>query len=148
MALPTVWNESTTNPNLIIFPEDATAGSFVTGDIVRLSATGKVELAVAGATAIGIAHADASGTEDTDIPVELFNSNDIYVGTFRAAAITQAVVGDTVDYTASAGAFTWSESGATTDMYIVGLYDAVDTTSGRIRLRVLPGGNLMIGKDQ
>jgi len=147
MALPTVWNESTTNPNTINFPEDATAGSFLVGDIVRLSATGKVELAVDNATAIGIAHKDASGTEDTDIPVELFNSNDIYVGTFRAAATAQAEVGDTADYTASAGAFTWTEGG-TTDMYIVGLYDAANTTSGRIRMRVLPGGNLMIGKDQ
>lgn len=143
MALPSIWNESTTNPNTINFPEDATAGSFKVGDIVKLHTTGKVRIATANAAAIGIAHKDASGTADTDIPVELFNTNDIYVGTHGGTS-AQTDVGDLFDFTASAGAFTWDNDGAAaaTDMYVVGLYDAAGA-SGRIRMRVLPGGNLM-----
>lgn len=142
MALPSIWNETKTNPVVLEFPEDTTHGSFLAGDLVKLHTNGKVRLATANAAVLGIAQQKYSGTADTSVKVELFNGNDVYVGTFRAAATSQALVGDLVDFVASAGAFTWDEQSATTDAYVVGLYDAA-STSGRIRFRAIPGGNLM-----
>jgi len=140
--MPSFFNMTNTNPVVINYSEDTTAGSFQAGDLVKLHTSGKVRLATADAVAIGIAHADASGTADTQIPVELFNPNDIYVGTQGSTSILTDN-GDILDFTSSAGAFTVDNdsAAAATDFIQVGLYDAA-AASGRVMLRILAGGNL------
>lgn len=137
--MPSFFNMTNTNPVVINFAEDTTSGSFKAGDLVKLHTNGKVRLATDGAQVMGIAHADATTTADTQIPVELFNSNDIYVGTQGSTSILTDN-GDIMDFTASAGAFT-VDTGGTTDFIQVGLYDAA-AASGRVMLRILGGGNL------
>jgi len=143
MAVKSFWNMTSTNPVVIDYLEDATAGGFKAGDIVKVhTTTGKLRIAVANKAAIGIAQKDASGTVDTKIPVELFNTNDIYVGTHGGTSVITDN-GDIYDFTASAGAFTvdHDSTAAATDFVVVGLYDAA-AAGGRVMLRVLAGGNL------
>jgi len=141
MAVKSFWNMTSTNPVVIEYQEDATGGSFKAGDIVKLHTTGKVRLATANGVAIGIAQKDGAG-ENTKIPVELFNTNDIYVGTHGGTSVLTDN-GDIYDFTASAGAFTvdHDSDAAATDFVVVGLYDAA-SAGGRVMLRVLSGGNL------
>jgi len=87
MAVKSFWNMTSTNPVVIHYAEDTTAGGFKAGDPVKLHTTGKVRLATTGGVSIGLAQKDASGTVDTDIPVELWNSNDIYVGTHGGTSV-------------------------------------------------------------
>jgi len=119
------------------FPEHATAGSFVVGDLVKLASNGKVQIATAD-TMIGIAKRDASGTVDTQIEVELLSVDSIYRMRYKASATSQALVGDLADITYTAGAHVLDESGAAqTEVYIVGLdpMDAVGTSGGRLYVR-------------
>ncbi len=115
--------------------EHTTAGSFVDGDLVKLT-SGYVQIATAGVIT-GIAHTAASGTAATAIDVELINPNSTYKATYHTDATSQALVGDLLDFTFTAGAHTLDESGATTDVYCVGLIDPAATTSGKLEVRFL-----------
>jgi ethanolamine utilization protein EutA (predicted chaperonin) len=115
---------------------EAATQTFDAGDLVKLS-SGYAAIATSGAIS-GIAHTNATGTTSTSIDVELLNPNSIYKVTYHADAITQALVGDLVDFTVlTAGAHTVEESGATTDAYVVELIDPVGTTSGKLGVRFL-----------
>ncbi len=119
----------------IICLEHTTAGGFKDGDLVKLT-SGYVQIATAGVIA-GIAHKDASGTAATEIPVELINPISTYRAAYHTDATAQTLVGDLLDFTFTAGAHTLEESGATTDVYCVGLIDAAGTTSGKLEVRFL-----------
>ncbi len=65
----------------------------------------------------------------------MVNAHNIYSVAYKASATTQALVGDCLDFTFTAGAHTLDEGGADTDVYCVGFDDAVGTTSGRLLIR-------------
>lgn len=115
--------------------EHTTAGGFKAGDLVKLS-SGYVAIGTAGAF-VGIAHTDASGTAGTAIDVELINPNSTYKCAYHTDTTAQTLVGDLLDFTFTAGAHTLEESGATTDVYCVGLIDAAGTASGKLEVRFL-----------
>jgi len=123
------------NPQVVGI-EEASAGSandFYAGDLVKADANGELVIATAGAIT-GIARRAASGTAGTVIPVELISDDNLYVAKYQAAATTEALIGDTLDFTFTAGAHTLDESGATTDVDCVGLdnRDDVGTSGGRL----------------
>jgi hypothetical protein len=128
---------SETVPQVIVFPEHATSGSFSAGDLVKIATNGKVQIATAGVIT-GIARRGYSGTEDTNIEVELIDPNAIYSARYKASATAQSLAGDLLDFTFTVGAHTLDEGSATTDVYCVGL-DPRDgaATSGRLLVRFL-----------
>lgn len=133
--MPSVWLLSG-NPQVLDFPEAATqTGLWADGDLVDLSSSGLVQAGTAG-NFIGICRKTATGTTSTKIPVELLDPNALYVATY-SGTITQALVGDLLDFTFTVGGHTLLETFATTDVYCVGLYDAVNTVSGRLIVRFL-----------
>ena len=141
------WAKSgkpSSGPLVLTYPE-AAAQTFAKGDPVKLSAGGKVQLAVDTEGSLGIAERAASGTEDTDIRVTLHNYDDLYTASLSAAGatatLTQADVGTRCSYIKStqSGETTKTvvdKSDAQTDvLVIVGLKDAVGTVDGRVYFR-------------
>ena len=126
----------TGEPQVVELPEHGTPGSFKRGDLVKLASNGKVQIATAGVI-LGIAQRDYTGTENTLIPVDMIDSQSLFVARYTASSTTQSLVGDCVDFTFTAGAHTLSESSATTDAYVVRLdpRDAVGTSGGRLIIR-------------
>jgi hypothetical protein len=130
------------NPQVVV-AEEASAGSandFYAGDLVKTDASGELVIATAGAI-WGIAKRAATGTAGTKIPVELISSSNLYVVKYHTDATSEALIGDTLDFTFTAGAHTVDESGATTDVECVGL-DTRDgaVASGRLVVRFLETG--------
>jgi len=125
-------------PQVLTFPEHATDGSFEVGDLVKIATNGKVQIATAGAIS-GIARTKYTGTENSDIDVELIDLNGIYSARYKASATAQSLAGDCLDFTFTAGAHTLDESSADTDVYCVGLdpRDALGTSGGRLLIRFL-----------
>jgi hypothetical protein len=120
--------------------QEAAAGSandFYAGDLVKANSSGELIIATAGKM-LGIAHKAATGTASTEIPVALLNINEIYVSRYHTDATSEALIGDLLDYTFTAGAHTLEESGATTDVYCVGLHpNDGAVASGRLLVRFL-----------
>lgn len=115
--------------------EGAGTQTFKRGDLLKFDASGQVVIATAGVMH-AIALADASGTQATLLEIELLDPTAVYIAYYKSSATAQALVGDTLDFTFTAGAHTLDEgSGASTDTYCVGLYDAVGTTGGRLMVR-------------
>jgi len=135
------------NPQVIAI-EEAAAGSandFYAGDLVKTNTDGELVIATAGAI-MGIARQAATGTASTKIPVELISADNLYVAKYKAAATTEALVGDVLDFTFTAGAHTLDESGATTDVDCVGLdpRDDLGTSGGRLIIRFDPNAITMV----
>ena len=130
------------NPQVVVAQEAAAgaANAFYAGDLVQTDASGELIIATAGAH-WGIAKRTATGTASTNIPVELISSSNLYVVKYHTDATSEALIGDTLDFTYTAGAHTVEESGATTDVECVGL-DTRDgaVASGRLVVRFLETG--------
>lgn len=124
--------------------EEAAAGAanaFYDGDLVKATA-GELVIATAGVI-LGIARKTATGTASTKIDVELINLNEIYVAVYTGTT-AEALIGDVLDFTFTAGAHTLDESGATTDVYCVGLHPADGLlASGRLLVRFF--SSLLVG---
>jgi len=120
--------------------EEAAAGSandFYAGDLVQTDSNGELVIATTDNN-WGIAKRAATGTAGTKIPVELISSSNLYVVKYHTDATSEALIGDTLDFTYTAGAHTVDESGATTDVECVKL-DPRDgaVASGRLIVRFL-----------
>lgn len=128
------------NPQVVDIQEAAagSANDFYDGDLVKCDGSGELVIATAGAIQ-GIARKTATGTASTEIPVELIDIHSIYSARYKASATAEALIGDILDFTFTAGAHTLDESGATTDVYCVGLhpFDSVGTSGGRLLVRFL-----------
>jgi hypothetical protein len=111
------------------------ANDWYAGDLVANDTNGELVIATAGVIA-AIARKAATGTASTLIPIELLQINEIYVARYKASATGETLIGDCLDFTFTAGAHTLDESGATTDVYCVGLHpDDGALTSGRLLVR-------------
>ena len=122
--------------DMINVTEGTTHGSFKAGDLVIYDADGRIVIATSGLVA-GIATKDATGTAGTAHLIEEITPDTKYVATYKASAITQALVGDLLDFTYTAGAHTLDETGATTDVYCVALKDAATTVSGQLIVKFM-----------
>ena len=129
------------NPHVIAGKETASQ-TFDKGDLVYFDTSGTVAVATAGAIN-AIAMKDASGTTNATIPIDLIDPNNTYIANYKSASATQTLAGDILDFTFTIGAHTLDESGATTDVYCVGLADPGDATSARLLVKFL--GALMTG---
>ena len=123
--------------NVVNLPEHATAGSFVAGDLVNV-AGGKVRILQSDQNIFGIALGKASGTADTDIPVEVISPDKVYVA---QADTTTAVTQVNNDYGLNIGtAGNMSVDigdTSTTSVVVVDLdpRDAVGTNGGRLLVK-------------
>ena len=126
------------NPIVVKATEHATDGAWKAGDLLIIGTNGKMQIATAGAI-YAIARSDASGTENTVHEIELISFDNVYSARYSGTT-SVALIGDCVDFTFTAGAHTLSESGATTDAYVVGLdtRDAVGTSGGRLLIKFYP----------
>jgi len=135
------------NPQVVQIQEAAASSEndWYAGDLVKTDANGELVIATAGAI-MGIARRAATGTASTKIPVELISADNLYVAKYKASATTEALVGDVVDFTFTAGAHTLDESGATTDADVVGLdpRDDLGTSGGRLVIRFDPNAITMV----
>lgn len=123
--------------------DSASANDWYDGDLVKCDASGELVIATAGVIQ-AIARKAATGVDNTEIPVELINVHEIYVARYHADATSEALIGDCLDFTFTAGAHTLEESGASTDVYCVGLHpDDGAVASGRILFRFY--GTLLYG---
>lgn len=114
----------------------SSANDWYDGDLVKANSSGELIIATAGVI-LGISRKSATGVASTEIPVELLNPNEIYVAVY-VGTTAEALIGDLLDFTFTAGAHTLSESGATTDVYCVGLYPQDGAlASGRLLVRFL-----------
>lgn len=124
-------------PQVLPYPEDATHGSFSAGDLVFIHTNGKIRIAVAAGGITGIVRSGYTGTADTIHEVELLDVANVYSVRYKASATAQTLVGDCLDFTMTVGGHTLDESGATTDVYCVGLdpRDSLGTSGGRLLVR-------------
>jgi hypothetical protein len=135
------------NPQ-VVWIEEASASSandWYANDLVKTDASGELVIATAGVI-MGIAKRAATGTASTKIPVELISVDNLYVAKYKASATTEALIGDVVDFTFTAGAHTLDESGASTDADVVMLdpRDDVGTSGGRLVIRFDPNAITML----
>lgn len=110
--------------------------TFDAGDLVKIDTSGYLVVATAGAIS-GIARSNATGTTGAAVEWEPICADAVYSAKYKASATSQSLVGDCLDFTFTIGGHTLDESGATTDVYCVGLdpRDASGTTSGRLLVR-------------
>jgi hypothetical protein len=106
------------------------------GDLVKLDTNGYVVIATAGVIN-GVATKSASGTTAADVEWEPICFDAVYSAHYKASATALALVGDCLDFTFTVGAHTLDESGATTDVWCVGLdpRDVVTTSGGRLLVK-------------
>ena len=114
--------------------EGSATQAYKVGDLVQFETAGRIIVATAGSIS-GIATTKAKGTADTVTSVELLSPDKVYIAYYKASAITQALIGDCLDFVFDVGAHYLDESSATTDVYCVGLYDPVGTVGGRLLVR-------------
>ena len=137
MAKKSVWRKYG-NP-MIIEKEEAAAGSanaFYAGDLVQIDSSGELVIASTGSI-WGIALKTATGTASTRIPVDVLSSNDIISVKYKAAATTEALANDVVDFTFTANGHTVDEGSATTDAIVVREDPQTGfATSGRLLVRI------------
>lgn len=117
----------------------SSANDWRANDLVKCNTSGELVIATAG-DILGIALEAASGVASTRIPIGLLNLNEIYVSRYHTDAVTEALIGDCLDYTFTVGAHTLEESSATTDVYCVGTHP-IDglVASGRLLVRFYSG---------
>jgi len=124
-------------PQIVSIQENssATAADWSIGDLVKADGSGELVIATDGVI-MGIAHKAATGTDNTEIPVELLNFNEIYVMAYSTVT-TEAIIGTYADITFTVGAHVVTDGTAEEDVYIVGLHpdDAVGTDGGRVLVR-------------
>ncbi len=111
--------------------------TFHPGDLVKIDTSGYIVIATSGAIS-GIARQHATGTTGAAIEWEPICADAVYSAKYKASATAQSLVGDCLDFTTlTVGAHSLDESGATTDVYCVGLdpRDAVTTSGGRLLVR-------------
>jgi hypothetical protein len=123
------------NPVVVKGLEGGSTQTFDAGDPVKFSA-GYVVVATAGVMN-GLARRDASGTQSTQIEVELFDPNAVYSAKCSTDLThAQTLVGTNVDFQFTTPGSMVLEDG-TTDAYVVALdpRDAAGTTSGRLLIR-------------
>lgn len=133
-----------TNPIVFAAKEHATDNSFVVGDLLQFGANGKVQLGVAATWGLsrptaGIARNAASGTEDTDIEVEMISFDQLYAVRIDSTTThARALVGDWGNWVFTAGAgYLDLQTNTTWEMKVYALdgRDAEGTTSGRVLVR-------------
>jgi len=124
-------------PIVIKGVEAAGSQSFKEGDLIQFNADGKVAIA-AEDVIDGIARANASGTTDASIDIELIDPAATYVG-YYSTTTAQNIVGNIADFTVVTAGGMRLTTGGTTDAYIVALdpRDAVGTDGGRVIFRFL-----------
>jgi hypothetical protein len=121
------------NPVVVKGLEGASTQTFDAGDLVKFSA-GYVVTATDGVIH-GIARRDATGTQSTEIEVELIDKNAVYsakVGSGETHA--QTMVGTIMDFTFTVAGEHYLSSSGGTDTLVVALdpRDAVGATQGRV----------------
>ena len=122
--------------DIVSCQEGATSGEFLAGDLLMHDSAGQVVISTSGKH-YGIALQDHSGTQATAILVEEITPDTKYLATYHTDATSQALVGDLLDFTYTPGGHTLEESGATTDVYCVGLKDVAGTASGTLIVKFL-----------
>lgn len=123
------------NPVVVIGEEGGTTQTFKAGDPVKFSA-GYVVVATEGVMN-GLARRKASGTQSTNIEVELFDPNAVYSARLSTSVThAQTLVGTNVDFQFTTPGSMVLEDG-TCDAYIVALdpRDAIGTSGGRVLIR-------------
>ena len=122
-------------PQVLTFLEGAGTQTFVPGDLVVTDSAGQVVIATAG-NILGIARDAATGTQASEVRVELINGYDIYsVHIGSGTATAQANVGMAGDIVFTAGAQYIDIDTTTSEVYVVGFDDALGTTGGRLLVR-------------
>jgi len=127
-------------PQIVSIQENdsASANDWYIGDLVQADGDGELTIASTGSI-LGIAKKAATGTDNTEIPVELINPNEIYVMKY-ATTTSEGEVGESRAITFTAGAHVVATDSGTPgalDVYVVGLHpdDAVGTDGGRLLVR-------------
>jgi hypothetical protein len=127
--------------------QEGATQTFHPGDLVKLDTSGYVVIATSGAIT-GIACQHATGTTAATIEWEPICFDAIYSAHYKASATAQTLVGDCLDFTTlTVGAHSLDESGATTDVYCVGLdsRDPVATSGGRLLVKFYPALGVATG---
>lgn len=89
--MATIGFQQITGPFQVEYiPEHGTANSFVAGDLVKTT-TGKAVLASDDAVLVGVAAKDATGTEDTLIPVYVITPTQLWVAEVDTTSATSQV---------------------------------------------------------
>ena len=126
-------------PQIIEVQENdgATALDWSIGDLVKCDGDGELVIATQGII-LGIALKAATGVDNTKIPVQLINPNEIYVMKYSTST-AENIIGEmvSVTFTKSAHTCTTGGSAGTDAFYIVGLHpdDALGTDGGRVLVR-------------
>jgi hypothetical protein len=140
-----IENTTSIQPQVIICQEGATAGSFKNGDLVYTNSSGQVILSTTNAI-LGIARADASGTQGTELAVELVNEFDVYALPYEGTTVTDmAVVGQPNDLVHTAGAqVVATTQGSAKEVFIVGIdgRQAEGAAGGKLLIRFNNPANL------
>jgi len=126
--------------------DSASANDWYAGDLVKADGDGELVIATTNVI-LGIALKAATGTDNTEIPVQLINPNEIYVMKY-ATTTAETEIGDSRGITFTAGAHVVATDSGTPgalDVYVVGLHpdDAVGTDGGRLLVRF--EGNVLEG---
>ena len=124
--------------NVVLVPEHGTPGSFERGDLVKIDTNGKVQIVSSDQNIYGIALKKYTGTEGTDIPVEVIDTSKIYVAEADAATATTQIGGNFGLNIGTAGSMSVDVGDTTTtSVSVVALdpRDATTTTGGRLLLR-------------
>jgi len=115
--------------------DSASENDWYAGDLVKADGSGELTIATDDAI-MGIALKAATGVDNTEIPVQLLNFNEIYVMKYSTTT-SEAIIGTYADITFTAGAHVVTDGTAVENVYIVGLHpdDAVGTDGGRVLVR-------------
>jgi hypothetical protein len=130
-----ITNVTNLDPQFVLCQEGATSGSFGNNDLVYTNSAGQVILSTTNKI-MGIAHKGYTGTQGTEIPVELVNGWDLYSIPY-ATTTSQAIVGIYNDLTHTHDAQVAATAGSAKEVFIVGLdpRDALGTDGGRLLCR-------------
>jgi len=126
-------------PQVVEIDENDGAGAndWYEGDLVKCDSDGELVIATSGVI-LGVARKAATGTDNTNIPVELINFSEIYVMHYSTTT-AETIIGDvgTITFTAGGHYVTSTGSAGSADCYIVGLHpgDDVGTDGGRVLVR-------------
>ena len=124
------------NNQALPYPEHATAGSFKRGDVVALdTSNGKVRIAPNDQSIWGIARTDASGTEDTNIMVDVLSPEQIWVA-YADTTTNQAHVGNNYGLNVASDDCTVDLGDASTTTVVIQGIDQRDTAGSTARVLV------------
>ena len=123
------------NPQVRIYPEHTTANSFAIGDLVKLTA-GKVVLASDDSALWGVAGKAASGTVDTEIPVYVLNTDQVWMAEVDTTSAQSQVGADYGLNIGTAGSMSIDIADTTTtSVTVLDLFDAASTATGRVLVK-------------